>query len=88
MCQLNRAGHGFRSLLPVLCAESLLRLDGIQYIDISIAQATKVHIEVSGGGPTAEQLKQAVERGRVTTVCRRSLPKGDEMTMPRMNGRI
>ena len=63
------AGNNVQLIVPGMgsdhCAgivrESLLRLDGIQYIDISIA-SHKVHIEVSGGGPTAEQLKQAVEK--------------------------
>lgn len=63
------AGNNVQLIVPGMgsdhCAgivrESLLRLDGIQHIDISIA-SHKVHIEVSGGGPTAEQLKQAVEK--------------------------
>ena len=41
--------------------ESLQRLDGIKQINTSIA-SHKVNIEVAEGGPSAEQLKQAVEK--------------------------
>ncbi|MEX1198278.1 MAG: heavy metal translocating P-type ATPase [Pseudohongiellaceae bacterium] len=63
------AGKGIQLVVPGMgsdhCAgivrESLQRLDGIADISTSIA-SHKVHVEVAEGGPTAEQLKQAVEK--------------------------
>jgi len=63
------AGQGIQLIVPGMgsdhCAgivrESLQRLDGVTHISTSIA-SHKVHVEVAEGGPTADQLKQAVEK--------------------------
>jgi Cu+-exporting ATPase len=65
----SEAGKGVQLIVPGMgsdhCAgivrESVQRLDGIAHISTSIA-SHKVHIELAEGGPTAEQLKEAVEK--------------------------
>ncbi|MAC33761.1 heavy metal translocating P-type ATPase [Parahaliea mediterranea] len=63
------AGKGVQLIVPGMgsdhCAgivrESLQRLDGITHISTSIA-SHKVHVKVTDGGPSADQLRQAVEK--------------------------
>lgn len=81
----SRAGAGKTVQLTVpgmgsdhcagIVRESLQRLDGIERIDTSIA-SHKVYIALGEGGPTVEQLKQAVEKAGYDVA--QALAEGDE----------
>jgi len=69
------AGQSVSDSCAVWCA-SLLRLDVIQYIDISIATIKVTHEVTGGGRPLPEQLnKQALKRA-VTVTLPSVLPRG------------
>lgn len=80
------AGKSVQLIVPGMgsdhCAgivrESLQRLDGVMHISTSIA-SHKVHVEVAEGGPTADQLKQAVEKAGYDVAQVASETDEDEM---------